>query len=164
MVVDHLHLSEDSLQSETILRIPLLEISGLYNTSVYLNHYDIDIYGNGSFKWQISDFKLKMNLSLTRNMKTECMQLQKVNIDQSMNGSKFEIKNLLNDETVSNTISDVVSIVIPPLHNYFKPVINELVVRLVALNSEVLFSNIKYDQFVSIIHAFADKAKSNNSL
>lgn len=161
MTLDHLYISEDNLYTEFVIRIPRLEISGLYNSTCYLKQYDFDIYGNGSFKWLIVDFKIKANFTL-KKMNTEYMQLDKINLDQSINSSKFEIKNLLNDEDVSTVVSEVLTVVIPPLHNYFKPVINEFINRLMLLYSEIVFSKLNTKDFVGVIHEFKEKSNINN--
>lgn len=157
MVLEHIHLSKDNLYTEFVITVPRLEVTGLYNTSCYLNHYDFDLYGNGSFSWDLTDFKIKANITLEK-MTTGFMQLRKIAVDQSFNSSKFEIKNLLNDEDVSSVVSEIVSVVIPPLHNYFKPSIDDFFTRLIALYSEVLFSNITLDEFIGVIYAFKEKA------
>lgn len=161
MLLEHIFMSNDTLYTEIIITVPQLRVTGLYNTSCYLNHYDFDLYGNGSFQWDLSEFKIKANITLDK-MTTGFMQLKKISVDQSINSSKFEIKNLLNDEDVSSVVSEIVSIVIPPLHNYFKPTINDFFTRLIALYSEVLFSNITLEEFIGIIYAFKDKATNNN--
>lgn len=161
MRLEHIFMSNDTLYTEIVITVPLLRVTGLYNTSCYLNHYDFDLYGNGSFQSDLSEFKIKANITLDK-MTTGFMQLKKISVDQSFNSSKFEIKNLLNDEDVSSVVSEIVSIVIPPLHSYFKPTINDFFTRLITFFSEVLFSNITLEEFIGIIHAFKDKATNNN--
>lgn len=141
--------------------MPLLEIIGLYNASCYVNEYNFDLYGNGSFKWLLNNFTININFTFDP-MKTEYMQLQKSKLDHTIGSSKFQINNILNDDTVSSTISEIITIVLPFLHNYFKPVINEFVIRIISLYSEIIFSNLKHSEFVGIIHAFKDKAITEN--
>lgn len=161
--LDHLYITKDTLYSEFVISIPKLQISGLYNSSCYLKQYDFDIYGNGTFKWSIVGFQMRANFTF-KKMKTGYMQLDKVKWDQSIKSSKFEIKNLLNDEEFSSVVSEVLTVVIPPLHNYFKPVIDEFIIRLMLLYSEILFSNLTTKDFVCIIFAFKDQYNKNNVL
>ncbi len=161
MTLEHVFISEDNLYSEIVVSIPFLEATGFYNVSCYINHYDFNLHGNGTFKLELSNLKIRVNFTMDE-MQTGYMQLHKVKLDQSINSTKFEIHNLLNDEEVSSVVSEIVTIVIPPLHTYFKPVINDFISRIIALCSEVVFAKLKFTEFVGLVYAFKEKSISSN--
>lgn len=154
--LDHVFISDKDSYAQLQVTFPLLNVAGWYNMTFHLDRHNISIYGNGSFSIELNNLAIVSNVTLAKTQQGYTI-VNKIVWNQTLSGVAVKIDNLLDDAQVSSLFSENLSVVLPVLHNSYKPLIDDFMARAVMLYGKMLFFNSKNANVETIIAAFAKK-------
>lgn len=136
--MNRVFIADDDSYGEVEITFPVLRVAGSYNMTFWLDRYNISMYGNGSFAFELENLKVALNLTFEKTSQGYG-ELNKIGWNQTLEGVKIDITNLLDDAEVSSVLSENLSVIIPSLHRTYKPTIDEFMSNAVTVYWKVLF-------------------------
>ncbi|KAF6207669.1 hypothetical protein GE061_016116 [Apolygus lucorum] len=150
--VDVAHVDMTQLKFEMGLTFAAVNASGIYNAKV--DNSLFHLLGNGTFKVNITQFKLSANLTLQLNV-NKTLEMKDVSSDFNFDTAHVNFENLGEDPEVSGFINDFVNEFIVDSMTTLKPDVQELVKKRLMTMGSFFVMGMTVDQLVDMINSFA---------